>query len=61
MAYDAGCDVINLSLGETNAWSVTTDAEAEVVNKIVAKGVSGKFIQSTRALSNAMVKLTRSF
>ncbi|KAI9483825.1 MAG: peptidase S8/S53 domain-containing protein [Benjaminiella poitrasii] len=40
MAYDAGCDVINLSLGETNAWSLTTDAEAEVVNKIVAKGVS---------------------
>lgn len=42
MAYDAGVDVINLSLGETNSWSITTDAEASVVNKIVKKGVSGK-------------------
>lgn len=42
MAYDAGCDVINLSLGETNSWSVTNDAEADVVNRVVAKGVSGK-------------------
>ncbi|KAK4517454.1 Transmembrane osmosensor [Mucor velutinosus] len=40
MAYDAGVDVINLSLGETNSWSITTDAEADVVNKIVKKGVS---------------------
>ncbi|KAI8971818.1 peptidase S8/S53 domain-containing protein [Mycotypha africana] len=40
MAYDAGCDVINLSLGETNAWSVTTDAEADVVSQIAKKGVS---------------------
>lgn len=44
MAYDAGVDVINLSLGETNSWSITTDAEADVVNKIVKKGVSGKSI-----------------
>ncbi|KAI8073486.1 peptidase S8/S53 domain-containing protein [Gilbertella persicaria] len=40
MAYDAGVDVINLSLGETNAWAIGQDAEMEVVNKIVAKGVS---------------------
>lgn len=46
MAYDAGCDVINLSLGETNAWSATTDAESDVVNKIVKKGVSGKLIMA---------------
>lgn len=43
MAYDAGCDVINLSLGETNAWSTTADAEAYVVNRIAEKGVSGKY------------------
>ena len=42
MAYDAGVDVINMSLGETNSWASTQDAEAEVVNKIAAKGVSGK-------------------
>lgn len=40
MAYDAGVDVINLSLGETNSWSNSVDAENEVVNKIVKKGVS---------------------
>ncbi|CEP13145.1 hypothetical protein [Parasitella parasitica] len=40
MAYDAGVDVINLSLGETNSWSTTTDVEASVVNKIARKGVS---------------------
>lgn len=40
MAYDGGADVINLSLGSTNAWGTTSDAEAEVVNKIVAKGVN---------------------
>ncbi|KAI7904209.1 peptidase S8/S53 domain-containing protein [Cokeromyces recurvatus] len=40
MAYDAGCDVINLSLGETNAWSKTADPEADVINSIAAKGVS---------------------
>jgi hypothetical protein len=42
MAYDAGVDVVNLSLGETNAWSETTDAEAQVANQLSAKGVSGK-------------------
>jgi hypothetical protein len=46
MAYDAGCDVINLSLGETNSWSITTDAEADVVNRIAKKGVSGKLIKN---------------
>ncbi|KAI8647639.1 peptidase S8/S53 domain-containing protein [Parasitella parasitica] len=40
MAYDAGVDVINLSLGETNSWSTTTDAETSVVSKIVQRGVS---------------------
>jgi hypothetical protein len=40
MAYDAGADVINLSLGETNAWGATSDSEADIVNKIVSKGVS---------------------
>lgn len=42
MAYDAGVDVVNLSLGETNAWGETTDAESLVVNKISDAGVSGK-------------------
>lgn len=40
MAYDAGCDVINLSLGETNSWGESSDAESSVVNQIVSKGVS---------------------
>ncbi|KAI8346175.1 peptidase S8/S53 domain-containing protein [Blakeslea trispora] len=40
MAYDAGVDVINMSLGETNSWASTQDAESEVVDKIAAKGVS---------------------
>lgn len=42
MAYDAGCDVINLSLGTVDAWSTTSDAESLLVNKISSKGVSGK-------------------
>ena len=40
-AYDAGAHVINLSLGETNSWANANDAELSVVDKIVAKGVSG--------------------
>lgn len=40
MAFDGGADVINLSLGETNSWGQTTDSEADIVNKIVSKGVS---------------------
>ncbi|KAL9557641.1 hypothetical protein MBANPS3_001291 [Mucor bainieri] len=41
MAYDAGVDVINLSLGETNSWSMSTgNPEIDIVNKIVKKGVS---------------------
>ncbi|KAG1048825.1 hypothetical protein G6F43_008814 [Rhizopus delemar] len=40
MAYDAGVDVINLSLGSTNPWvEVASDAELSIVNQIVAKGV----------------------
>ncbi|KAI9277370.1 peptidase S8/S53 domain-containing protein [Sporodiniella umbellata] len=40
MAYDAGVDVINLSLGSTNAWTdVASDPEVDVVNQIMAKGV----------------------
>lgn len=45
MAYDAGCNVINLSLGSPNAWSVTSDSQSDVINKIASKGVNGKFIQ----------------
>ncbi|KAI7904229.1 peptidase S8/S53 domain-containing protein [Cokeromyces recurvatus] len=40
MAYDADCDIINMSLGETNAWSQTASAEGYVVEQITAKGVS---------------------
>jgi predicted Rossmann-fold nucleotide-binding protein len=40
MAYDGNVDVINLSLGADDAWSESSDAENEVVNKIAAKGVS---------------------
>ncbi|KAG1471649.1 hypothetical protein G6F56_002002 [Rhizopus delemar] len=40
MAYDAGVDVINLSLGSTNPWTdVASDPEIDVVNQIMAKGV----------------------
>ncbi|KAG1054313.1 hypothetical protein G6F43_003674 [Rhizopus delemar] len=39
MAYDAGADVINLSLGSTNPWSDASDPEIKVVNQIVSKGV----------------------
>ncbi|KAG1470648.1 hypothetical protein G6F56_002560 [Rhizopus delemar] len=39
-AYDAGVDVINLSLGSTNPWvDSASDSELSVVNQIVAKGV----------------------
>jgi hypothetical protein len=47
MAYDAGCNVINLSLGSPNAWSVTRDSQSEVINKIAAKGVSSKFMRTS--------------
>ncbi|KAI7890621.1 peptidase S8/S53 domain-containing protein [Mucor mucedo] len=40
MAYDAGADVVNLSLGATNAWGTTSDTESDIVNKLVEKGVS---------------------
>ncbi|CEJ03654.1 hypothetical protein RMCBS344292_17633 [Rhizopus microsporus] len=40
MAYDAGVDVINLSLGSTNPWSENTDnPEFKIIKQIVAKGV----------------------
>lgn len=39
MAYDAGADVINLSLGSTNPWADASDPEIKVVNQIVSKGV----------------------
>ncbi|KAI9266025.1 peptidase S8/S53 domain-containing protein [Sporodiniella umbellata] len=40
MAYDAGADVINLSLGSTNPWvDSASNSEIAVVNQIVAKGV----------------------
>ncbi|KAI8377474.1 peptidase S8/S53 domain-containing protein [Radiomyces spectabilis] len=38
LAYEAGCNVINLSLGETNNWS--NDPTALVTNRLVEKGVS---------------------
>lgn len=42
MAYDAGCDVINLSLGGVNAWTTTNELESKIVDQIASKGVSGK-------------------
>ncbi|RCH82456.1 hypothetical protein CU098_001086, partial [Rhizopus stolonifer] len=40
MAYDAGVDVINLSIYSVNAWSNVDDPEINVVNQIASKGVS---------------------
>lgn len=39
MAYDAGANVINLSLGSVNSWG-KGNPENEIVNKIVAAGVN---------------------
>lgn len=39
MAYDAGADVINLSLGSTSNWN-KGNPENDIVNKIVAAGTS---------------------
>lgn len=42
MAYEAGMDIINLSLGLHGGWE--EEALATIISRIAAKGVHSKFI-----------------
>lgn len=41
MAYDAGIDILSMSLGTTLPWSAPNDLQSRLVSKISASGVSG--------------------
>jgi hypothetical protein len=45
MAYDAGVDIISMSLGSGLPWSSPKDVQSKVLSKISASGVSGKFLR----------------
>lgn len=40
MAFDAGVDIISMSLGSTSPWSAPDDIQSKIVSKISANGVS---------------------
>lgn len=50
MAYDAGVDIISMSLGSTLPWSAPNDIQSKVVSKISANGVSGMYYIYTHTI-----------
>jgi hypothetical protein len=42
MAYDAGVNILSMSLGSGIPWSSPKDIQPKLVSKISASGVSGK-------------------
>lgn len=45
MAYDAGIDILSMSLGSILPWSAPNDLQSRVISKISASGVSGTYIE----------------